>query len=92
MWLIPRLPEVRSEHRRPRPARRPSLEQLEERCVLDGSFGPWGPAVNLDPGTDAVVNSGYSDQHPAISKDGMGLYITTNRPESPTDLVLDDNL
>jgi hypothetical protein len=52
------------------------LERLEDRCVLDGSFGPWGAPINL--GSD--VNSTASDQHPAISKDGLSLYITSNRP------------
>ncbi len=40
------------------------------------SFGPWSPAVNLG----SVVNSPYNDFHPAISPDGLSLYITSNRP------------
>jgi hypothetical protein len=32
--------------------------------------------VNLGP----VVNSPYADQHPALSPDGLSLYITSNRP------------
>jgi len=39
-------------------------------------YGPWGAAVNLGP----VVNSKYNDQHPAISKDGLSLYISSDRP------------
>src|SRR5467141_638512 len=39
-------------------------------------YGPWGDPVNLGP----VVNSPYDDQHPAISKDGLSLYITSARP------------
>ena len=39
-------------------------------------YGPWGPPVNLGP----VVNSPYNDQHPAISKDGLSLYISSDRP------------
>jgi len=39
-------------------------------------YGPWGDPVNLGP----VVNSPSNDQHPAISKDGLSLYITSDRP------------
>jgi hypothetical protein len=39
-------------------------------------YGPWGPPVNLGP----VLNSPYNDQHPAISKDGLSLYISSDRP------------
>ena len=41
------------------------------------AYGPWGMPVNLGP----VVNSPYNDNHPAISKDGLSLYITSGRPE-----------
>jgi WD40 repeat protein len=67
---------------------RPHLEPLEDRCNPDGSFGPWGTPTNLG----AVVNTASSDAHPAISKDGLSLYITTNRPENADDLALDDNI
>ena len=40
------------------------------------AYGPWGTPVNLGP----VVNSKYNDQHPAISKDGLSLYISSDRP------------
>ena len=40
------------------------------------AYGPWGAPVNLGP----VVNSPYNDQHPAISKDGLSLYISSDRP------------
>jgi len=40
-------------------------------------YGPWGAPVNLG----AVVNSPYNEQHPAISKDGLSLYISSTRPE-----------
>ena len=66
----------------------PQVEKLEERCNPDGSFGAWSAPVNLG----SVVNTASSDQHPAISKDGLSLYITTNRPENADDLVLDDNI
>jgi hypothetical protein len=41
-----------------------------------GSFGPWSTPVNLGP----VVNTPFDDNHPAISKNGLSLYITSNRP------------
>src|SRR5690348_18396119 len=40
------------------------------------AYGPWSAPVNLGP----VVNSRYNDNHPAISKDGLSLYITSGRP------------
>jgi len=39
-------------------------------------FTDWGPPENLGP----VVNSTFNDQHPAISKNGLSLYFTSNRP------------
>jgi WD40-like Beta Propeller Repeat len=39
-------------------------------------YGPWGAPANLGP----VVNSPFNDNHPAISKDGLSLYITSGRP------------
>jgi hypothetical protein len=41
-----------------------------------GPFGPWSTPVNLGP----VVNTPFDDNHPAISKNGLSLYITSNRP------------
>ena len=41
-----------------------------------GPFGPWSSPVNLGP----VVNTRFDDNHPAISKNGLSLYITSNRP------------
>ena len=38
-------------------------------------YSDWSTPVNLGP----VVNSSLSDQGPAISKDGLSLYITSNR-------------
>ena len=40
------------------------------------TYGPWATPVNLGP----VVNSPYNDNHPAISKDGLSLYLTSGRP------------
>ncbi len=41
-----------------------------------GPFGPWSEPVNLGP----VVNSPFDDNHPAISKNGLSLFITSSRP------------
>jgi hypothetical protein len=41
-----------------------------------GPFGPWSSPVNLGP----VVNTKYLESHVAISKDGLSLYITSDRP------------
>jgi len=38
-------------------------------------FGPWSQSVNLGP----TINSVADDMHPAISKDGLSLYFTSNR-------------
>ncbi len=39
-------------------------------------FSDWSAPVNLGP----VVNSGFGDQGPAISKDGLSLYFNSDRP------------
>jgi len=41
-----------------------------------GPFGPWSTPVNLGP----VINTQYNETHPGISKNGLSLYITSNRP------------
>ena len=41
-------------------------------------YSDWSAPVNLGP----VINSGLSDQGPAISKDGLSLYFTSNRSGS----------
>ena len=41
-----------------------------------GPFGPWSTPVNLGP----VVNTQYLDSHAAISKNGLSLYISSDRP------------
>src|SRR5260370_10014 len=43
------------------------------------AYGQGGPPVNLGP----VVNSGYNDNHPAISKDGLSLYISSSPLPTP---------
>src|SRR5262249_32587495 len=39
-------------------------------------YSDWSQPVNLGP----VINSAFNDQHPALSKDGLSLYISSNRP------------
>src|SRR6266850_954946 len=39
-------------------------------------YSDWSAPANLGP----VINSAFSDQGPAISKDGRSLYFTSNRP------------
>jgi WD40 repeat protein len=39
-------------------------------------YSDWSPPVNLGPGIETPAN----DQHPAISKNGLSLYFTSNRP------------
>src|SRR2546425_9434685 len=41
-----------------------------------GQFSEWSEPINLGP----VVNSEFDDRHPAISPNGLSLYITSNRP------------
>ena len=45
--------------------------------MADGpQWGPWSMPINLGP----LVNSPLDDNRPAISKDGLSLYITSGRP------------
>jgi hypothetical protein len=39
-------------------------------------YSDWSTPVNLGP----VINTAYNDQHPALSRDGLSLYFTSNRP------------
>src|SRR5262245_50242149 len=41
-----------------------------------GKFSEWSEPVNLGP----LVNSKLNDLHPAISANGLSLYITSTRP------------
>src|SRR5690349_19912429 len=45
-----------------------AVEQLQ--------YGPWSAPVNISP----VINSAANEQHPAISRDGLSLYISSDRP------------
>jgi len=40
------------------------------------TWSAWSAPVNLGP----VINSSFNDNHPAISKDGLSLYVTSGRP------------
>src|SRR5881296_771925 len=54
-------------------------EKDRPRCRPRQRFGPfsdWSAPVNLGP----VVNSGSDDFHPAISPNGLSLYISSGRP------------
>jgi len=45
-------------------------------------FNEWSPAVSLEsvPGTDQALNTAFQDGCPAPSKDGLTLYMASNRP------------
>ena len=42
-------------------------------------FGPWSTPVNLGP----VINSVCNDMHPTLSKDGLSVIFSSNRPSTP---------
>jgi hypothetical protein len=46
------------------------------------SFSPWGPALNLEsvPGTSSGLNTSYLDGCPILSRNGLQLYMASNRP------------
>jgi len=48
----------------------------EKRADGESRWGPWSTPVNLGQ----VVNSTFNDRHPAISPNGLSLYITSDRP------------
>jgi len=45
-------------------------------------FSPWGPANNLEsiPGTSPELNTPFQDGCPILSRDGLHLYLASNRP------------
>jgi hypothetical protein len=53
-------------------------EQAHHRCRQHpfGEFSEWSEPVNLGD----TVNSPFDDYHPAISNNGLSLYLTSNRP------------
>jgi hypothetical protein len=57
---------------------RPMLALADDGSATDsmGPFSDWTTPVNIG----SVVNSPYWDYHPAISKNGLSLYISSRRP------------
>jgi len=53
-------------------------EKEDNRCRQHhfGQFSDWSQPINLGQ----IVNSEFDDLHPAISPNGLSLYITSNRP------------
>src|SRR2546426_12836260 len=56
----------------PRASTRLTADAAEEQP----QYGSWSAPVNLGP----VINTAANEQHPAISKDGLSLYISSDRP------------
>jgi len=53
------------------------------RTAMGQQFSDWSQPINLGPVINSVCAAGTaacSDQHPAISKDGLSLYFSSNRP------------
>jgi len=44
--------------------------------IAQPRYSAWTAPVNLGP----LINTAYNEQHPALSKDGLSLYFTSNRP------------
>src|SRR5215469_8910331 len=44
--------------------------------IAQPRYSNWSEPVNLGP----LINTAFNDQHPALSKDGLSLYISSNRP------------
>src|SRR5512139_15510 len=46
------------------------------------SFSAWSPALSVEsiPGSSLEVNTGFLDGCPILSRDGLYLYIASNRP------------
>ena len=53
-----------------------ALAMAQAPSALAQKYSNWSAPVNLGP----AINSAFSDQGPAISKDGLSLYFTSNRP------------
>lgn len=52
---------------------------LSSTAFAERKYSDWGPAENLGCG---VINSDFDDFGPAISKDGLSFYLSSNRPGS----------
>lgn len=50
--------------------------------LLAKTFGDWGVPVSAELGSDATLNSPFSDGCPIMSPDGLSLYTASNRPGS----------
>lgn len=63
-------------------------------AIAAPNFTAWGPPENLGCVTNSFpgINSGFSDEGPALSKNGESLYFASNRPTAPDDAILDLNL
>jgi WD40-like Beta Propeller Repeat len=64
-----------------RPADEAAANRISLAREIEGGDGPirwgcWSNPVNVG----SPINSAVNDQHPAISKDGLSLYITSDRP------------
>jgi hypothetical protein len=55
--------------------------------LASARYSDWSTPVPLGP-----VNSEFTDQQPALSKDGLSLYFASSRPTDPSDNVLDQNI
>ncbi len=53
-----------------------SVKVAAEAMDEQPQYGPWAAPVNLGP----VINTAANEQHPAISRDGLSLYISSDRP------------
>src|SRR5262245_20493038 len=51
-------------------------------------YSPWSPAVNLG----SPINSSFTETGVTLSKNGLSLYFSSNRPCDQTDAVADFNL
>jgi hypothetical protein len=51
-------------------------------------FSDWSEPTTLP----APINSGFNDQQPSLSKDGLTLYFNSSRPEHPLDAQTDANI
>lgn len=53
-----------------------ALVMAQAASVHAQKYSDWSAPINLGP----AVNSAFNDQQPSISKDGLSLYFTSNRP------------
>jgi hypothetical protein len=52
------------------------------------AHGQWSNPVNLG----SAINTSYTEQMPSLSKNGLSLYFTSNRPCGVGDIILDVNI